>query len=112
VTPSPAHDPAKVLAHLPEPIRGLEVAWLHALGLDPLFGEAKHDTGDRIGFQRGVAAGMARLASGEYDLMFILPPTDVRDVIRCGRAGARMPQKSTDFYPKLLTGLVIDDKRA
>jgi uncharacterized protein (DUF1015 family) len=43
--------------------------------------------------------------------MFVLPPTDVREVVRCGKAGARMPQKSTDFYPKLLSGLIMDDKR-
>ncbi len=55
--------------------------------------------------------GVARIDSGEYDLIFCLPPTDVADVVRCGKAGSRMPQKSTDFYPKLLTGLLIDDRR-
>ncbi len=75
-------------------------------------GEAKHDVGDVIGYQRGVAPSIERVAKGEYDLAFFLPATAVSDVVRCGKAGARMPQKSTDFYPKLLSGLVMDDKRS
>jgi aspartate aminotransferase-like enzyme/uncharacterized protein (DUF1015 family) len=110
--PRADRDPLAVLEHTDPAIRGLEVTWLHALALDPLVGEARHDVGDVIGYQRGVAPAIERVASGEYDLAFFLPPTQVDQVVRCGRAGARMPQKSTDFYPKLLSGLVMDDKRA
>ncbi len=110
--PRADRDPAKLLTSLNESVRSLEVSWLHGLALDPLVGEAKHDVGDVIGYQRGVAQGVERVQAGEYDLIFCLPPTDVREVVRCGKAGARMPQKSTDFYPKLLSGLVMDDKRA
>src|SRR5207237_2347477 len=99
----PDRDPAKVLSKLHESIRTLDVSWLHGLALDPLVGEAKHDVGDVIGYQRGVAPGIERVAAGEYDLIFALPPTGVGDVVRCGRAGARMPQKTTDFYPKLIS---------
>jgi uncharacterized protein (DUF1015 family) len=108
----PDRDPRELLLQLHESVRRLEVSWLHGLALDPLVGEAKHDVGDVIGYQRGIAPGRERLRSGEYDLLFVLPPTDVREVVRCGKAGARMPQKSTDFYPKLLSGLVMDDKRS
>jgi len=108
----PDRDPVKLLTALHESVRGLEVSWLHGLALDPLVGEAKHDVGDVIGYQRGVGRGIERVLAGEYDLIFVLPPTDVREVVRCGKARARMPQKSTDFYPKLLSGLVMDDKRS
>jgi uncharacterized protein (DUF1015 family) len=107
----PDKDPRKLLTGLSEAVRGLEVSWLHGLALDPLVGEAKHDVGDVIGYQRGVSRSLERVLAGEYDLAFFLPPTDVREVVRCGKAGARMPQKSTDFYPKLLSGLIMDDKR-
>jgi len=107
----PDRDPVKLLTGLNEAVRGLEVSWLHGLALDPLVGEAKHDVGDVIGYQRGIARSLERVLAGEYDLAFFLPPTDVREVVRCGKAGARMPQKSTDFYPKLLSGLIMDDKR-
>ena len=108
----PDRDPRELLTKLHESVRGLEVSWLHGLALDPLVGEAKHDVGDVVGYQRGVTAGVERVLAGEYDLIFTLPPTDVREVVKCGKAGARMPQKSTDFYPKLLSGLVMDDKRS
>ncbi len=44
----------------------------------------------------------------EYQAVFLLNPTPVEDVQSVANQGERMPQKSTDFYPKLLTGLVIN----
>jgi uncharacterized protein (DUF1015 family) len=37
-----------------------------------------------------------------------LNPTSVEEVKKIADQGEKMPQKSTDFYPKLLTGLVIN----
>jgi len=36
-----------------------------------------------------------------------LNPTSADEVVRVADHGEKMPQKSTDFYPKLLTGLVL-----
>jgi len=44
----------------------------------------------------------------DYQAVFLLNPTPVEDVQSVANKGERMPQKSTDFYPKLLTGLVIN----
>jgi len=44
----------------------------------------------------------------DYQAVFLLNPTPVEDVQSVANQGERMPQKSTDFYPKLLTGLVIN----
>ncbi|MDP1758598.1 MAG: hypothetical protein Q8K77_02205, partial [Thermodesulfovibrionales bacterium] len=44
---------------------------------------------------------------GIYDGAFFLNPTGVKDVERVALSGERMPPKSTYFYPKLLTGMVI-----
>jgi uncharacterized protein (DUF1015 family) len=44
---------------------------------------------------------------GKYQAAFFLNPTTVEQVQRVALLGERMPQKSTDFYPKLLTGLVF-----
>ena len=44
---------------------------------------------------------------GRYQMAFILNPPKIKDIIRVVKAGERMPQKSTYFYPKLLSGLVI-----
>src|SRR5205807_6447343 len=73
----PDRDPAKALTKLDESVRGLEVSWLHGLVLDSLVGEAKHDVGDVVGYQRGISAGVERVVAGEYDLLFMLPATDV-----------------------------------
>ena len=40
-------------------------------------------------------------------LAFLLEPTPIDDMARVAFAGGVMPQKSTDFYPKLLTGVTI-----
>jgi len=51
---------------------------------------------------------LAKLAADNYQAAFILNPTSVEEVKKIADQGEKMPQKSTDFYPKLLTGLVIN----
>lgn len=54
----------------------------------------------------GVEA-MRRVDAGVAEVAVLVNPTPTDDVVACARAGHRMPQKSTYFYPKLLTGLVF-----
>lgn len=49
--------------------------------------------------------------TGKAQLAFFLNPTRGEDVKAIADARSRMPQKSTDFYPKLLSGIVINDLR-
>jgi len=51
-------------------------------------------------------SGGPRLDEGEFQAAFLLNPIDVEAVLEIARAGERMPQKATYFYPKLLSGLV------
>jgi len=44
---------------------------------------------------------------GEAEVAFLLNPTKVHQVRDVSLAGQVMPHKSTDFYPKLLTGLIM-----
>ena len=46
-------------------------------------------------------------ASGKAQIAFLLKATAIEDVARISFGGGVMPQKSTDFYPKLLSGLTI-----
>jgi len=62
-----------------------------------------------IAYVREDREALDRTHSGEFDVAFFLNPTRVEQVREVSRAGERMPQKSTFFYPKLLTGLVISD---
>jgi uncharacterized protein (DUF1015 family) len=64
--------------------------------------EEKH-----LRYVRGIDAAMEAVRSGEAQIAFLLKPTSVEQVARISFGGGVMPQKSTDFYPKLLSGLTI-----
>ncbi|MBF0516810.1 MAG: DUF1015 domain-containing protein [Nitrospirae bacterium] len=52
--------------------------------------------------------GQAAQKAQKYDAAFFLNPTRVADIEMVARAGLRMPPKSTYFYPKIPTGIVIN----
>ena len=51
---------------------------------------------------------LGAVACGAYDLAVLMNPTPLQDMVQIARGGERMPPKSTYFYPKLPTGLVIN----
>jgi len=97
-----------MLAHA-EVYRHLDVSILHTLILDRLLGidEKKMVSQSHVDYARDRAACFHRVDDGKYQAAFFLNPTTVEQVQRVALLGERMPQKSTDFYPKLLTGLVF-----
>jgi hypothetical protein len=88
-------------------VRRLDLAALHAalfadgLGLDP------DAAGDRIFYTKDPADALDRVAAGEAQAAFLVRPTRVEQLAAVARVGDLMPQKSTYFYPKLLTGMVF-----
>ncbi|HZU28944.1 MAG TPA: hypothetical protein VFA04_25695, partial [Bryobacteraceae bacterium] len=58
-------------------------------------------------YVRGIDAAVERVRSGEAQIGFLLEPTTIEQVTGVAFGGGVMPQKSTDFYPKLLSGLTI-----
>ena len=50
---------------------------------------------------------MEEVRKGAAQIAFLLKPTSVEQVAKISFSGGVMPQKSTDFYPKLLSGLVM-----
>ena len=52
-------------------------------------------------------AAVQEVRSGAAQVAFLLRPVDVQKVAQISFAGGVMPQKSTDFYPKLLSGLTV-----
>jgi uncharacterized protein (DUF1015 family) len=97
-----------ILSHA-EVYRHLDVSILHTLILDRLLGidEEKLVSQSHVDYARDRAACLHRVDEGKYQAAFFLNPTTVEQVQRIALLGERMPQKSTDFYPKLLTGLVF-----
>ena len=85
----------------------LDVAILQELILDPLLGihPDRPETLERLGFVKDSAAAIAQ--AGERDVAFVLRPTRMDQLRAVALAGETMPQKSTYFYPKLLSGLVF-----
>ncbi len=91
-----------------EAYRHLDVSILHSLILDRILGidEKKLVAQSHVDYARDRMACIRRVDEGKYQAAFFLNPTTVEQVQRVALLGERMPQKSTDFYPKLLTGLV------
>jgi uncharacterized protein (DUF1015 family) len=86
----------------------LDVAILHRLVIEQILGLGPTGLADdAIGYTRDEAQAVQAVASGEAHLVLFQNPPEVSQVEAVARAGERMPQKSTYFYPKLLSGLVI-----
>jgi uncharacterized protein (DUF1015 family) len=60
-----------------------------------------------IHYVRGFDAAYAQLRDGGAQIAFLLEPVTIEQVASVSFSGGVMPQKSTDFYPKLLSGLTI-----
>lgn len=88
----------------------LDVAVAHTLVLEYLLGLSAEDmtAGTHIRYTRDARQALEAVRKGEAQLALLLNPTPVRQVCDVADAGDKMPQKSTYFYPKLITGLVMN----
>ena len=91
--------------------RSLDVAVLQSLILEELLGigEEARRSGQHLVYTRDESEALRLVDSGACQAAFFLKAPSVREIIDVAAAGDKMPQKSTYFYPKLLTGLVIND---
>ncbi|GAB4485158.1 MAG: DUF1015 domain-containing protein [Thermodesulfovibrionales bacterium] len=87
---------------VPQVLKDLDVTILHDLIFKQLLDV------ESVAYEMDVEKCLAAVRSGEYQAAFFLNPTRVEDVERVALAGLRMPPKSTYFYPKLMTGLVLN----
>lgn len=85
----------------------LDVTVLQELVLDPLFDihPDRPESLDRLAFIKDADEALA--ATADHDAAFILRATRMDQMRAVAQAGETMPQKSTYFYPKLLSGLVL-----
>jgi uncharacterized protein (DUF1015 family) len=90
-------------------LRELDVKILHerVLGKVLGIGEAAVRDEKHLRYIRGIDAAVEEARSGKAQIAFLLKPTSVEQVADTSFGGGVMPQKSTDFYPKLLSGLTI-----
>jgi hypothetical protein len=88
----------------------LDVAIAHTLILEDILGLKADDmtAGTHIIYTRDAHKALEATQTGEAQVSLILNPTRIRQICNVAIADDRMPQKSTYFYPKLTTGLVMN----
>lgn len=93
-----------------EAYRHLDVTVLHKLILEKYLGidEDNMKNQTNLVYMREAADAVAAVQSGEYQCAFLINPTKISEIRAVASAGEKMPQKSTYFWPKLITGLVLN----
>lgn len=84
----------------------LDVAILHLFVFQHVLGIRDED--DNIEFLKSPEEAARQIDEGKYKIAFFLNPTKVAQVKRIAKLGEKMPRKATYFYPKPLSGLVIN----
>ena len=93
--------------------QGLDVSVLHSLVLERCMGIDKENMANQknLIYTRDAAEAVAAVDSGSANCCFLLNPTRVEQIAAVAAAGDKMPQKSTYFYPKIITGAVMNKLR-
>lgn len=92
-----------------ENLRALDVSVLHAVVFQHLLGLSprSQENQENLTYVRDAGEAVNRVLSGEHQVGFLLNPTPMWQVEAVGDAGETMPQKSTQFHPRLQSGLVM-----
>lgn len=98
-----------LLPGVSEAQRGLDVVLLHRLMLEKGLGITPEAVAaeNNVGYEREMNAAIDLVDRGEAQLVCLLNPVRVQQVVDIALGGDVLPQKSTDFYPKLLSGEAI-----
>ena len=100
----------ELLPDMSEASQNLDVSVLHNLILERLFGIDKENMANQknLTYMRDIEDAIAAVDNGEANCAFLINPTLVTEIRDVAAAGEKMPQKSTYFYPKIITGLVMN----
>ncbi|HOE95293.1 MAG TPA: DUF1015 domain-containing protein [Candidatus Sumerlaeota bacterium] len=92
-------------------IKSLDVTILHRYIINQAWlGNPEIELDDEdVRYEKDAAAVLKAMSTCKWGVGFLLNPTRIEQVCEVARAGLRMPHKSTYFYPKLVTGLVMRD---
>ncbi len=99
---------SKSLAGLSQRQRALDVVQLHKLVLEDAIGMSEDDIRDQkyLKYVRDAGEAIEEVRSGA-NVAFLINPVRIQQMRDVAFAGEVLPQKSTDFYPKMLSGLTI-----
>jgi uncharacterized protein (DUF1015 family) len=87
----------------------LDVTLLHALVIENLLGITPEQlvSSRYVSYTSDDQQAIAAVDTGKAELALLLRPTRIEQVLAVANAGDQMPQKSTYFYPKVITGMVM-----
>jgi uncharacterized protein (DUF1015 family) len=90
-------------------LRDVDVTLLHSIVFQHLLGlsPASQERGENVGYEVDAGEAVTRVLAGECQVGFLVNPTPLWQVQAVAESGETMPQKSTYFYPKLASGLVL-----
>ena len=90
--------------------RNLDVSVLHTMILEKYFGIDKENMANQTNlfYTRSYNEAIDSVVSGEYQCSFIINATKIREIKDVALSKEKMPQKSTYFWPKLVTGIVMN----
>jgi uncharacterized protein (DUF1015 family) len=109
LTLRPGADLAQMLPAASPLQRQLDVVLLHQGILEPALGITAHAVAseENLSYEREVSAALDAVDRGAAQTAFLLNAVEVDLVMQVAIAGEAMPQKSTDFFPKLLSGITM-----
>ena len=92
------------------PLRDLDVSTLHLLILGQILGltPEQQANGENIRYTQDDEGALQALEKEDYQAVFIMTPPKAEEILAIVSTGEKMPQKSTYFYPKLLSGLIVN----
>jgi uncharacterized protein (DUF1015 family) len=101
--------PAAVFGGLSLRQQGLDVVQLHKCLLEGVLGISEEAIRHQqnVTYIRDAAEAMNMVRRGKADVAFLMNPARMQQIRDIAFAGEVLPQKSTDFYPKLLSGLTV-----
>jgi uncharacterized protein (DUF1015 family) len=109
LTMRPPADLGQILPGLSPLQRQLDVVLLHQGILEPVLGITPHAVASEahLSYEREVSGAIDAVDSAAAQIAFFLNPVAIDLVMKVATGGEVMPQKSTDFYPKLLSGITM-----
>jgi uncharacterized protein (DUF1015 family) len=95
---------------LSAPLRELDVTTLHLLILEHILGltPEQQAAGETIRYSQDEELVLQTLEKEDYQAAFLLNPPKTEEILTIAAGGEKMPQKSTYFYPKLTSGLIVN----
>jgi uncharacterized protein (DUF1015 family) len=95
----------------PASVQSLDVTILHDYLINQgLLGNPEIELDDQdVTYVKDAADVLGMMRANRYGAAFLMNPTRIEQVCEVAKAGLRMPHKSTYFYPKVVTGMVMRD---